>query len=199
MFKKTISLSILSMAFIACSNSDKIDSNLISDGTQYTKENQKKANDLDKKSYEEIAHLFKDNTDIKSNDKNILIIFSANHCTYCDKLKEEIIQNEKIQKQIKNDYSSYYINISYKKIHIFYKNQKSDLSTSELSGIYNIIATPTIVILNKKSQTLFNYPGFISAKRLSATMEFLNQKENQNLDEETIAKKLLHFYKENKI
>ncbi|WP_139452100.1 SoxW family protein [Campylobacter armoricus] len=199
MFKKTISLSILSVIFIACSSNDKIDSNLISNGTQYTKENQKKANDLDKKSYQEIAHLFKDNTNIKSDNKNILIIFSANHCTYCDKLKEEIIQNEKLQKQIKNDYSSYYINISYKKIHTFYKNHKSDLNTNELSSIYNIIATPTIIILNTKSQTLFNYPGFISAKRLSATMDFLNKKENQNLDEETIAKKLLHFYKENKI
>lgn len=30
-------------------------------------------------------------------------------------------------------------------------------------------------------------------------MEFLNQKENQNLDEATIAQKLIHFYKENNI
>ncbi|HEC1728146.1 TPA: hypothetical protein R1703_001267, partial [Campylobacter lari] len=84
-------------------------------------------------------------------------------------------------------------------IHTFYKNHKSDLSTAELSSIYDIVATPTIVILNKNSQTLLNYPGFISAKRLSATMEFLNQKENQNLDEAVIAQKLIHFYKENNI
>ncbi|AJD01769.1 SoxW family protein [Campylobacter lari] len=199
MFKTIFLFSILSIFFIACSNEEKIDSNLISNGTQYTKENSQKANDLDKKSYEEIAHLFKDNTNIKSNNKNILIIFSANHCLYCDKLKEEIKNNKKLQELIKDEYSSYYINISYKKIHTFYKNHKSDLSTNELSNIYNIVATPTIIILNEKYQTLFNYPGFISAKRLSATMEFLNQKENQDLDEQTIGQKLIHYYKENNI
>ncbi|HEF1622626.1 TPA: thioredoxin family protein [Campylobacter lari] len=199
MFKIILTLSFLSIFFTACSNEEKLDSNLISSGTQFSKENLQKANDLDKKSYEEIAHLFKDNTNIKSDDKNILIIFSANHCLYCDKLKEEIKNDKKIQELIKEKYSSYYINISYKKIHTFYKNHKSDLSTAELSSIYDIVATPTIVILNKNSQTLLNYPGFISAKRLSATMEFLNQKENQNLDEATIAQKLIHFYKENNI
>ncbi|MBF7044045.1 thioredoxin fold domain-containing protein, partial [Campylobacter volucris] len=88
---------------------------------------------------------------------------------------------------------------SYKKIHTFTKNHTSDLSTSELASLYNINATPTIVILNQKSQTLLNYPGFISAKRLAATMDFLNKAENQNLNEAELGKKLLHFYKDNKI
>ncbi|MBF7046955.1 thioredoxin family protein [Campylobacter volucris] len=198
MFKKFLNLSIISAFFIACSD-NKIDSNLISNGTNYSQDSIEKANNLDKKSYEEIAHLFKDNTDIKSDKKNILLIFSANNCIYCDKLKEEILKDKNLQKQIKDDYSSYYINISYKKIHTFTKNHTSDLSTSELASLYNINATPTIVILNQKSQTLLNYPGFISAKRLAATMDFLNKAENQNLNEAELGKKLLHFYKDNKI
>ncbi|RKO65360.1 hypothetical protein CKA54_00660 [Campylobacter sp. P255] len=199
MFKTILLLSLTCVFFIACSKEEKLDSNLISSGTQFSKENSQKAKDLDKKSYEEIAHLFKDNTNIKSDEKNILIIFSANHCIYCDKLKEEIENDKKLQKMIQDQYSSYYINISYKKIHTFYKNHKSDLSTAELSSIYNIVATPTVVILNQNYQTLLNYPGFISAKRLYATMDFLNKSENQKLDEASIAQKLIHYYKDNNI
>lgn len=198
MFKKLFFLSSIAFLFISCSN-EKIDSNLISSGTNYTKKDLEKSNQLDIKSYEEIAHLFKDNTQIKSDKKNMLIIFSANNCTYCDKLKEEIKLDEKVQNTIQNDFSSYYINISYKKIHSFSTSHTSDFSTAELSSLYNIQATPTIVILNKKGQTMLNYPGFMSAKRLNATMQYLNKEENQNLSEEEIAKKLIHFYKENKI
>ncbi|AJC84697.1 SoxW family protein [Campylobacter peloridis] len=197
MFYKIIIISLIALFISACD--EKVDTNLISSGAKFTKEYAQQTNDIDKKSYQEIAHLFKDNTQIQSKEKNILIIFSANHCVYCDKLKEEILNDKKLQNLIKDDYNSYYINISYKKIHTFNKNHTSDLSTAELSSLYNIVATPTIVILNKNSQTLFNYPGFISAKRLKATMEFLNKDDIKNLSEEIIAKKLLHFYKENNI
>lgn len=197
MFKKILKLSIISVFFMACSN-DKIDFNLFSNNTNYSQDNAKKTN-LDEKSYKEIAHLFKDNTNIKSDKKNILLIFSANNCIYCDRLKEKILKDTTLQKQIKDDYSSYYINIDYDKIHTFTKNHTSDLSTSELASLYNINATPTIVILNQKSQTLLNYAGFISAKRLAATMDFLNKPQYQKLNEAQLAKELLQFYKDNKI
>lgn len=65
----------------------------------------------------------------------MLIIFSANNCVYCDKLKHEIQNDKEVQNILKNTYNSYYINISYHKIHN-YDNKKT--STEELSREFNI-------------------------------------------------------------
>lgn len=69
----------------------------------------------------------------------MLIIFNANNCVYCDKLKHEIQNDKEVQNILKNTYNSYYINISYHKIHN-YNNKKT--STEELSREFNIDATP---------------------------------------------------------
>ncbi|AJC87755.1 SoxW family protein [Campylobacter insulaenigrae] len=178
---KILLLAAINLCFIACFDN---------------KGNDIKQSNVDVQSYKDVAYLFKDNTQIQNDDKNILIIFGANDCIYCEKLKKEILQDQNLQDQIKNDFSSYYINISYKKIHTIKRNHTSDLSTTELSNLYNINATPTIVILNKKAKTMFNYPGFISAKQLNIIMNFLNKDEVQNLNELEIVEKITTLLKE---
>lgn len=181
-----------------CDSSDKKD--ILTSGAQLSKENEKKINDIDKKSYKEIIDLLKDNATIFGGNKNVFIIFGSNGCMYCTKLKREIQKNKELQNIIKNEFNSYYINISYFKKHQFdFKQNNSKFNTREISEFFHIQSTPTLVFLNKEGMVLLKYPGFISANRLIATLQFLNQEENQNLSEEEINRKILHFYRDNKI
>ncbi|HBD9039789.1 thioredoxin family protein [Campylobacter jejuni] len=183
------------MLFCAC-NDEKIDENILSKGTKTTEQYKQDANNLDLNSYKEIAEFFKDNQNIVFSDKPVLIIFSANNCVYCDKLKHEIQNDKEVQNILKNTYNSYYINTSYHKIHN-YDNKKT--STEELSREFNIDATPTLVFFTPKHKTLLIYPGFMSAKRLALTMEILKDEKNQKLNEDELFKTLFLAYKEKNV
>ncbi|EAH5857620.1 thioredoxin, partial [Campylobacter jejuni] len=95
MLKKLI-LGFIILLFCAC-NDEKIDENILSKGTKTTEQYKQDTNNLDLNSYKEIAEFFKDNQNIVFSDKPVLIIFSANNCVYCDKLKHEIQNNKEVQ------------------------------------------------------------------------------------------------------
>ncbi|MBZ7964667.1 SoxW family protein [Campylobacter sp. 2457A] len=195
MLKKIILIINLFVLF-ACSGDDKIDKNIISNGTQSSQENIEISNNLDINSYKEISSFFKNNQEIIFSKKPTLIIFSANNCIYCERLKNEIKNNEEIQKMLSSDYNSYYINISYQKIHDY---QGEKISTIELSQKLGIDSTPTIVFFNSDGKILFIYPGFISAKRFILTMDLLKNKQNQELDENELLKKIFLSYREKNV
>ncbi|TKX31206.1 SoxW family protein [Campylobacter aviculae] len=193
MLKKIIL--ILSVLFFGC-NDNKIDEDIISKGTQTSKENINISDNLDVNSYKDIAIFFKNNQEIIFSKKPTLIIFSANNCIYCEGLKNEIKNNEEIQKILKNQYNSYYINISYHKIHNY---QGEKISTEELLKNFNIDSTPTLVFFNSTGKTLLIYPGFMNSKRLILTMNILSDIQNQNLTEDELFKKLFLSYRENNV
>ncbi|MCR2060599.1 SoxW family protein [Campylobacter helveticus] len=194
MFKK-LTLGFVALLFCAC-NDEKIDEAILSKGTQTTEKHKQDANNLDLNSYKEIAEFFKNNQNIVFSNKPVLIIFSANNCTYCDKLKHEIQNDKEVQNILKNTYNSYYINTSYHKIHN-YDDKKT--STEELAKEFNIDATPTLVFFTPNHKTLLIYPGFMSAKRLALTMEILKEKENHELNKDELFKKLFLAYKEKNV
>ncbi|MFQ6343046.1 SoxW family protein [Campylobacter sp. VTCC 70190] len=194
MLKKLI-LGFAVLLFCAC-NDEKIDANILSKGTQTTEKYKQDSSSLDLNSYKEIAEFFKDNQNIVFSKKPVLIVFSANNCIYCDKLKREIQNDKKIHNILKNEYNSYYINTSYHKIHN-YNNKK--ISTEELSKEFNIDATPTLVFFTPEHKTLLIYPGFMSAKRLVLTMEILKDEKNQALGQDELFKKLFLAYKEKNV
>ena len=188
MFRGLIFLCIF--LFCACSD-EKIDESIISKGLSKESEISK---NLDTNSYEEIKEFFKNNENIIFNKKPNLIIFSANNCSYCDKLKLEIQKSKELQKLLKNEFNSYYINISYQKNHNF---NKQILSTDEFATLFSTNATPNLVLLDPNGKTLLIYPGFMSEKRFILTMKLLKKPENWTLSEDELFKKLFLAYKEN--
>ena len=143
------------------------------------------SSNLDKNSYAGLEHIFKDTKDISPDGKYMLLIFGANGCKYCENLKNDIKQDKALQKTIGEDFSAYYINLSYAKIHNFKISQTSapnatqnnikevKLPTKKLAQIYAVSPTPTIVLASKEGQTILQYPSYLPPAQFKALLGFI--------------------------
>lgn len=148
----------LVLLFSACDS--KIDDNLISNGTNMSKEQQEIQQNLDTKTYEEIKDVVKDNQQIALDEKTV-IIFGRNGCIYCDELKKDIQNNLELKEMLKNNFRLYYINTSYFKMHsIGNKNKTKEVSTQDIARTLNINLTPTIMFFNEDGNIKYIYPGY---------------------------------------
>lgn len=169
---------------------EKHDIDIISQGGINSDEARELHQNVDKNSYFEILSFLQDNEMIQSDgQKAILLIFGNNGCKYCDQLKKEIVQNTTLQNLIKNDFSSYYINISYKKEHFF--NQEI-FDTHMLRDYFSIRSTPTLIILNPRGELIFEIIGYMEEKKLQLALKYIS--ENTNLTQEQITKNLYSLF-----
>ncbi|MDE5603367.1 MAG: thioredoxin family protein [Helicobacter sp.] len=181
--------------FLGC---EKVDSSVISDGTSITQTHFEEMNSIDKNSYAEVADVFLETQHITTQNKPYFLVFGANGCLYCEKLKTLIKEDFQIKEFLRTNFSPYYINLSYSKKHKIDFLQK-ELSTAKLGQIYGVRSTPTLVFLNSDGDTLLVYPGYMKKDRFMATLEFLQKPEVAKLDEKTIAMELSSLFKQKKI
>ncbi|MGX3044711.1 thioredoxin fold domain-containing protein [Helicobacter sp. T3_23-1056] len=154
------------------------------------------SSELDKNSYLGLEHIFRDTKEISPNGKYMLLIFGANGCKYCERLKNDIKQDSELQRIIGEEFSAYYINLSYAKIHNFIisnTESKMDsktesktasnttqhgikevkLPTKKLAQIYGISPTPTIVLASKEGQSILQYPSYLPPAQFRALLGFI--------------------------
>lgn len=183
----------ISLIFCACEN--EMNGEIISSGTNNTQEQLLAMENIDRNSYAEVSDVFLETSKITSHHLPYFLVFSANGCVYCDRLKTLIKENQEIKDFLKANYAPYYINISYTKTHqVDFLNQT--LSTADLALKYNIKPTPTLVFLSQEGKELFVYPGFMPKNRLLATLEFLANPTLQDKDSKTIAQELQTYWKQ---
>lgn len=167
-------LFIFTLFFIGC-DEQKIDSTILSKGSQMSQEAIDLAKNFDKESYKDLADLFLDTSKIDFN-KEVFVIFGKNQCKYCDMLKDEIKKNPALQDTLKTHFNPYYINISYNKTHNFIPQKDSNadstknaestqdstkqISTENLAHIFGVSSTPMIAFLDKNMSIKYIYPGF---------------------------------------
>ncbi|MBR2495084.1 thioredoxin fold domain-containing protein [Helicobacter sp.] len=151
------------------------------------------ANDLDKKTYAGLEDVFLDTGVIETKGKYMLLVFGANGCTYCENLKSDIKAQLNLREKLK-DFSAYYINTSYSKLHTFRIGegamlQEHSIPTRKLAEIYRIGPTPTLVFATKDGKTILTYPSYLPPKQFSALLDFIAQGSWQkaNGDERQIA------------
>lgn len=171
---------VFTLFFIGC-DEKKIDSTILSKGSQMSQEAIDLANNLDKESYKDLADLFLDTSEIDFS-KEVFVIFGKNQCKYCDMLKDEIKKNPALQDTLKTHFNPYYINISYNKTHNFIsqdsnadstakatdsaknaestQNSTKQISTENLAHIFGVSSTPMIAFLDKNMKVKYIYPGF---------------------------------------
>lgn len=186
---------VVAILFLGC---EKADSSVISSGTNTTKEHLEEMNSIDKNSYAEVADVFLETQNITTENKPYFLVFGANGCLYCDRLKAVIKEDLEIKDTIKKNFTPYYINLSYSKKHNVDFLHK-ELSTAKLGQIYGVRSTPTLVFLNANGDTLFVYPGYMQRDRFMATLEFLQNPDVAKLDEKTITIKLRDLFEQRKI
>ncbi|CAM2938512.1 thioredoxin fold domain-containing protein [Helicobacter burdigaliensis] len=182
-------LAISIIFFIGCNEED-----LVSSGTQDSTSHIEAMQNVDKNSYAEVADVFLDTKEITTKgDRPYFLVFAANGCIFCDKLKTLIKENEEVKKYIQENYSPYYINLSYTKEHKISFMQDKILNTQELGEYFSIKPTPTMVFLSAKGKILYVYPGFMPKERFFKTLKFLSDPAWESLEEKEIAKHLQEF------
>lgn len=165
---------VFTLFFIGC-DEKKIDSTILSKGSQMSQEAIDLSKNLDKESYKDLADLFLDTSKIDFS-KEVFIIFGKNQCKYCDMLKDEIKKSPALQDMLKTHFNPYYINISYNKTHNFISQKDSNadstknaestqdstkqISTENLAHIFSVSSTPMIAFLDKNMKVKYIYPGF---------------------------------------
>ena len=156
------------------------------------------ANDLDKKSYAGLEDVFQDTSTLESKNKYMMFVFGANGCQYCERLKEDIKNNQELKDYIKDHFSAYYINLSYSKLHTFkipIQKKEYELTTRQLAEIYNILPTPTIVFSNADGKTILSYPSYLPPQQFFALLRFISEGEWQKAQgDEAKLKSLLQKY-----
>ena len=116
-------------------------------------------------------------------------LYSEGHwVAYGQKTKQSHHFPEEIHNTIGEDFSAYYINLSYAKIHNFkigdsQSSEKSKtkeqsikevkLPTKKLAQIYAISPTPTIVLANAEGQTILQYPSYLPPVQFRALLGFI--------------------------
>ncbi|PAF43058.1 thioredoxin fold domain-containing protein [Helicobacter sp. 11S03491-1] len=196
-----IALAILGLGVSGCKgkSEDKIDSSIISTGANVSQEAQQENDNLDKKSYAGLEDVFSDTKTITPNGKYMMMVFGANGCPYCEMLKKDIKDTPELKNYIKDHFSAYYINMSYSKIHDFKVGTKADpkeikVSTSQLSQMYDIRPTPTIVFSDADGKTILEFPGYVRAKQFIKILEFINNGEWKKAKDQKQLNQLLQEY-----
>ncbi|XNZ27445.1 SoxW family protein [Helicobacter pylori] len=204
--KKFLSVLLLISLFLsACksNNKDKLDENLLSSGSQSSKELNDERDNIDKKSYAGLEDVFLNNKSISPNDKYMLLVFSRNGCSYCERLKKDLKNVKELRDYVKEHFSTYYVNISYSKEHDFKvgdkdKNDEKEIkmSTEELAQIYAVQSTPTVVLSDKTGKTIYELPGYMPSTQFLAVLEFIGDGKYQDTkNDEDFTKKLKAYIK----
>lgn len=155
---------------LGCDNKTQINESVFADHATKNIENtsiKQQRDNIDVNSYAGLEDVFNNSSDINPNGKFIMMVFSKNHCPYCEKLKRDIKKNQDLRSYIKKNFTNYYVNISYQKNHkITMKDGDSTkiktVGTDELSnGFYEIFTTPTIIFIEQNGDTIFEIPGYV--------------------------------------
>lgn len=186
-------LAAFALNFNACENES---TSLISNGTKSDEKALLAMQDADIESYAKVADIFQKTQNIQSNGKPYFLVFAANGCVYCEKLKDLIAEDSEIKTLLAN-YSPYYINTSYQKSHNI--AFLGTLSTQELAQNYNIRPTPTLIFADKDGKTLLSYPGFVPKDRFKAMLEFLQTAAERGLNEEQSTQELAEIFRQKQI
>lgn len=188
--KSLIALALL-LFFAGCKN-NQIDQNAFSSQSNISKDAIQKSQNLDQASYSGLEHLFGDTADISSEQKFVLLVFGKNNCQWCDQLKDDIKASYKTQEALLKDFKSYYINLSYSKLHhLNFNGKKSQKETSQLASTYNVRPTPTSVFLDSQGETLFIYPGYLSPEQFQLVLKFIATEGYKNPKDREILLKTL--------
>ncbi len=107
-------------------------------------------------------------TEIKANNKPIMLLFTSNGCPYCDRLKKDLQEVEFLQKEAK-DFDIYEIPRDNPKAYTIFGEPTT---TQTLQMIFKIKVTPYVVIFNSHGEKLWQIPGYSDPFLLSKILKF---------------------------
>ncbi len=108
------------------------------------------------------------------NDRPLLLVFGQPADPYTQKLQNDVTSNEELAALITENTTPIYVNAAAKKMHKFIHNgDMMDVDTKTLIDIYHLEATPTLIFMDDKSQSIFMVPGYMPPKQFEVTIQFV--------------------------
>jgi len=86
--------------------------------------------------------------DAQINNKSLFLIFDQESCYYCDLLKEDVLSDSDVQKQLNENYNVVFVDI----------NEEYDLSAN-----YHVMGTPTCVVIDSNGHEIARIDGYMSS------------------------------------
>jgi len=121
--------------------------------------------------------IFSDGAQIAPKDnKPLLLVFGQPADPYTQKLQADVTDNGSLARAITETMTPVYINAAAEKRHKFLHNgEMMDVDTKTLVSIYHLDATPTIIFMDDKSQSIFMVPGYMPPKQFEVTLQFVKE------------------------
>lgn len=86
--------------------------------------------------------------DAKINNNSIMLIFGQDSCYYCDLLKEEVLSDEEVQKELNGNFNVVFVDV----------NEHYDIAAE-----FEVMGTPTCVIIDTNGHELGRIDGYVSS------------------------------------
>lgn len=195
---------IILFIFLGCGDAKKVDYSDFSSGKEVSATLQTENESLDKKTYAGLENVFQDTSEISNHRKFLMMVFAKNNCPYCEELKADIRKSKDLQEYIVENFSPYYINIDYQKVHHYrfgdsQNTQEIDIPTSRLATeVYQIYVTPTIIFNDLDGRIILEVPGYLGSDKFKETMEFVVSRKWEHSADVRERMKLLYEYLEKK-
>ncbi len=121
--------------------------------------------------------IFSDGAKIAPKDgKSVLLVFGQPADPYTQKLQNDVVSNKELAKAITESTTPIYINAAANKLHKFLHNgDMMDVDTKTLVSIYHLDATPTLIFMDDKLQSIFIVPGYMPPKQFEVTLQFVRE------------------------
>jgi len=109
----------------------------------------------------------------KKTDKHLLIILGKTGCSWCERMKKSILNDEVITSLLKNDFLFEYVDIKKGGTVNFkdFKGSKRKFSRHLGHNFY-----PTSIFINKDYETVFTKPGIVKNTSFLLILEFIKSK-----------------------
>jgi thioredoxin-related protein len=117
---------------------------------------------------------FLDNFNLDSHGQFTVFIFGSKNCPYCEKLKEDISEDEELAFKLGQEFSTYYISMDGLTEHtLMHEKESMQTSNRVLADIYQVQATPTLIFLDKQVKSIFAVPGYMPRDQFKVTLDFI--------------------------
>ena len=124
-----------------------------------------------KDSFLEIAD---DVSEAAAQDRHVILFFQLNDCPYCYRMLTECFQEESMKSLIQEDFDVIAINVrGDREIAL---NEELSMTEKELSSYLNIMATPSILFLNKQNEKIARVDGYRSPQRFKNILQYVSSK-----------------------
>ena len=118
--------------------------------------------------------LILNSTDIVTNGKPVMLIFSSNGCSYCEVFKKDLEQNKELNALAKQMNIYEIRRDQYKEYTLW--GQKTNLRS--LERLFAVKVTPNIIIFDKKQRKIWQVPGYADPALMIPYIKFVKGLDN---------------------